>query len=67
MDIVTWPGLEARPRGRRVLGLRYEPGDSFMVVELEGGELRVSADDEGWQVYFSKDWMAEGSLFLKWA
>ena len=42
---VRWPGLDARLRGRRVEGLRYEPDGGFVVVELW-----VSADLEGCQV-----------------
>ena len=30
--------------------MRYEPGAGFVVVELEGGELWVSTDQEGCQV-----------------
>jgi len=50
MDTIRWPGLAARLRGRRILDLRYEPEDGFLVIGLEGGgELWVSADAEGCQ------------------
>ena len=52
MDEIRQPGLEARLRGRRVTGLRYEPDAGRVVVELEDGELWVSADRGGWTAYF---------------
>jgi len=48
---IKWLGLAARLRGRRILDLRYEPEDGFVVLELaDKGELWVSADIEGCQV-----------------
>ena len=48
MTYSRWPELDARLRGTRVAGLRYEPDSGFVVVEfVDGGELRISADWEG--------------------
>lgn len=49
---LRWPSLEARLRGRRIAGLRYDPEAGFVVVELtDGAELWVSADREGCQTF----------------
>lgn len=48
---LRWTGLSRRLRGRRILGLRYDARAGFAIIELEDGELWVSADHNGCQVF----------------
>ena len=62
MDEIRWPGLDARLRGRRVEGLRYDPDEGSVVVELgDDTELRVSGDLEGCGIYVAYTFLMSGS------
>lgn len=47
---LRWPTLSRRIRGQRIVDLRHEPSSGYLVLELEEGELWLSADWEGCQV-----------------
>ncbi len=47
---LRWPTLARRIRGQRIVDRRYEPSAGYLVLELEEGEVWVSADWEGCDV-----------------
>ncbi len=54
----SWPTLSARTNGQRLVSFRYDLDAGSLVVELENGELWVSADCEGCHVI----WLDNGRM-----
>jgi len=49
-----WPNLSRSLRGQRILSLRYDPEVGYVILEIEGGAVWISADSEGCHVLFEQ-------------
>ena len=58
---IKWATLSRRLRRERIVGLLYDSGLGYMVLELEGAELWLSADADGYHVFMDEG-AAQGGI-----
>ena len=58
---IRWATLSRRLRGERIVGLRYDAESGYVVLELEGAELWLSADRDGYHLFVDEG-AAQGGI-----